>query len=157
METRGGTSNQCRGLQECVTRCACLLPAQTGNIRGFLEVTEWQCAELVWFLHHKRSYCCRRLSSQCSEWGHTSCGVTSRKATRRQTRGSRPRTTLTWASRSAEREVTPRSSLQTLSGTSTQSLTMTCESAAPRVDSVCLDEVITVWRYCRYNSNICHS
>ncbi len=29
-------------LQECVTRCACLLPAQAGNIRGFLEVTEWQ-------------------------------------------------------------------------------------------------------------------
>ncbi len=34
-------------LQERVTRCACLLPAQAGNIRGFLEVTEWQWAELV--------------------------------------------------------------------------------------------------------------
>ncbi len=34
-------------LQEHVTRCACLLPAQAGNTRGFLEVTEWQWAELV--------------------------------------------------------------------------------------------------------------
>jgi len=31
------------GVQERLTRCACLLPAQSGNYSWVLEVTEWQC------------------------------------------------------------------------------------------------------------------